>query len=120
MWSTGVQSRAPARAVSQSVRNRSLVPWTQRSYRHADEPITDSSPFARFAFYGHGTGATVRGIDQGWLLYGFDERIELRATSGAAVVNAQGQVVAVHAGGGEENGQVVGVGTPVTKFMGAL
>ena len=61
--------------------------------------------------------ATVEGIQDGWLVYTYDSpRIELRATSGAPVVDQNGQVVAVNAGGGEDGGKTMGVGTPVSKF----
>ena len=64
--------------------------------------------------------AVVEGIEQGWAVYRFDQPIELRATSGAPVVDGQGQVVAVHAGGGDEGGVVIGVGTPTSKFVNSL
>ncbi|MDG2223059.1 MAG: hypothetical protein P8L85_16885 [Rubripirellula sp.] len=64
--------------------------------------------------------AIVEGIEQGWAVYRFDQAIELRATSGAPVVDGRGQVVAVHAGGGNEGGIVVGVGTPTSKFANVL
>jgi hypothetical protein len=64
--------------------------------------------------------AVVEGIEQGWAVYRFDQPIELRATSGAPVVDGQGQVVAVHAGGGDEGGVVMGVGTPTSKFVNSL
>ena len=64
--------------------------------------------------------ATIEGTEDGWLIYRFDRRIELRATSGAPVVDGQGQVVAVNAGGGEQAGQTFGVGTPTTNFASSL
>lgn len=65
--------------------------------------------------------ATVEGIQDGWLVYTYDTpRIELRATSGAPVVDEAGNVVAVNAGGGQDGGKTLGVGTPVNKFYAAL
>ncbi len=65
--------------------------------------------------------ATIYGFEDGWLLYEFEQtHIELRATSGAPIVDQSGRVVAVNAGGGEQQGVTIGVGTPVTKFVGAL
>jgi hypothetical protein len=62
--------------------------------------------------------AVVEGMEDGWLIYRFDDAtIELRATSGAPVVNKDHEVVAVNAGGGEQDGQVFGVGTPTQKFL---
>jgi hypothetical protein len=64
--------------------------------------------------------AVVEGTEGGWLIYRFDRPIELRATSGAPVVDGNGQVVAVNAGGGDEAGMTFGVGTPTTKFVNQL
>lgn len=64
--------------------------------------------------------ATVEGIQDGWLIYRFDQPLELRATSGAPVVDALGEVVAINAGGGDDNGKTFGAGTPVTKFIDRL
>ena len=69
--------------------------------------------------------AIVVGVDDGWLLYRFDEpNLQLQATSGAPVVDDSGNVIAVHAGGSEQNGQMIGIGTSVNKFytsiLGAL
>jgi hypothetical protein len=64
--------------------------------------------------------AKVEGIEDGWLMYRFERRLELRATSGAPVVNGSGQVVAVNAGGGERAGVTFGVGTPTTSFVSSV
>ncbi|MEM8667908.1 MAG: GYF domain-containing protein [Planctomycetota bacterium] len=64
--------------------------------------------------------AAVEGTEDGFLVYVFDRPIELRATSGAPIVNGNGEVVAVNAGGGEGLGRVFGVGTPTTKFVNRL
>ncbi|XZE54356.1 hypothetical protein SH139x_000316 [Planctomycetaceae bacterium SH139] len=65
--------------------------------------------------------ATVRGIERGWLAYEFAEgTLELRATSGAPVLNAAGQVVAINAGGRQGNGVTIGMGSPVDRFYDQL
>lgn len=64
--------------------------------------------------------ATVEGVDDGWLMYRFDNQIELRATSGAPVIDQNGRVVGVNAGGGDSNGDTIGAGTPTSKFVGVL
>lgn len=51
--------------------------------------------------------------------YVFDDQLELRATSGAPVLNAQGQVVAINLGGGQLM-KVFGIGNPVRNFIGSL
>lgn len=62
-------------------------------------------------------GATVEGFDAGFLVYKFDDRtLEIIATSGAPVLNAKHQVVAVNSGGGELDGAIMGLGTPTSKF----
>jgi hypothetical protein len=65
--------------------------------------------------------ATVRGIERGWLAYEFAEgTLELRATSGAPVLNTAGQVVAINAGGRQGNGVTIGMGSPVDRFYDQL
>lgn len=65
--------------------------------------------------------AKVLGEEDGWLVYQFESNdLELRATSGAPVVNSAHQVVAVNAGGGTDGGVVMGLGTPVSKFLAPL
>lgn len=65
--------------------------------------------------------ATVRGIERGWLAYEFAEgSLELRATSGAPVLNTAGQVVAINAGGRQGDGVTIGMGSPVTLFYDQL
>ncbi len=49
-----------------------------------------------------------------------DSDLKLQATSGAAVVNAKGEVVAVNLGGGKNVGLVFGVGNPVSSVRAKL
>ena len=66
-------------------------------------------------------GATVQGYENDWMLYNFDNpNIELVATSGAPIVNARQEVVAINAGGGKEGNTMLGVGTPSSKFIDPL
>ncbi|WP_165235999.1 hypothetical protein, partial [Aquisphaera insulae] len=66
--------------------------------------------------------AKVEGPDEdGFLLYALDDpKTELRATSGAPILNADGEVVAVHAGSTRDGERLLGVGTPFSKFLMAL
>lgn len=67
--------------------------------------------------------AKVIEVDEaGDLLYAFDQAtLELRATSGAPVLNAAGHVVAINLGGGSPNpGQLLGVGNPISRFRSSL
>jgi hypothetical protein len=53
--------------------------------------------------------------------YVFDERIELRAASGASVVDASERVVAVNLGGGKlDDGRVFGIGNSIAAFGPAI
>ena len=61
--------------------------------------------------------AKVDSFDDDWLVYRFAEHPELRATSGAPVVNGYGKVVAINAGGGQDGGNTFGVGTTTTQFI---
>jgi hypothetical protein len=59
-------------------------------------------------------GATVVDVGNDGVQYVFDERIELRATSGAPVVDAAERVIAVNLGGGTlDDGRVVGIGNSI-------
>ena len=60
--------------------------------------------------------ATVSEANQTRLVYVFDRRIELQATSGAPVVNAAGELVGIHLGGGEQLGKSMGIANPVTSI----
>jgi hypothetical protein len=66
-------------------------------------------------------GATVVGVQEGFLVYRFDlAGLELVGTSGGAVLTASGDVVAVHVGGGKQGANLLGLGTPVERFRPAL
>jgi hypothetical protein len=53
--------------------------------------------------------------------YIFDKSgLEMRATSGAPIVDSEGRVVAINLGGGERKGHPFGVGNPVGRFRPAL
>ncbi|MCW3836342.1 trypsin-like peptidase domain-containing protein [Sphingomonas canadensis] len=55
------------------------------------------------------------------LQYVFDDpRLPLRATSGGPVVNAAGQVVGVHLGGGIDKGELIGMATGLQVLTNAL
>jgi hypothetical protein len=60
-------------------------------------------------------------VSDSFLVYQFDSTtVDLRATSGAPVVNAQGRLVAINLGGNPYQGSVRGFGTPVTGVRRAL
>ncbi|HEY8025916.1 MAG TPA: hypothetical protein VIF60_15225 [Burkholderiaceae bacterium] len=64
--------------------------------------------------------ATVRQAKDDGLIYQYDNAaLELRATSGAPLINADGDVVGVNLGGGNHNG-LVGVGDSLTSLRSAL
>jgi len=56
--------------------------------------------------------AVVDQVSQDAIYYRFTNNIELRATSGAPIVDGQGQVVAMNLGGGEHQGAIMGIGNP--------
>lgn len=56
--------------------------------------------------------AIVDQVSKEGLYYRFDNKIELRATSGAPIVDKKGQVVAMNLGGGEYQGAIMGIGNP--------
>ncbi|KAI9132618.1 serine protease [Acaryochloris sp. CCMEE 5410] len=56
--------------------------------------------------------AVVDQVSKEGIYYRFDNKIELRATSGAPIVDAKGQVVAMNLGGGEYQGAIMGIGNP--------
>ena len=58
--------------------------------------------------------ATVKQVGPQFVVYKFDDALELRATSGAALVDTENRVVAINLGGGGK--PVVGFGNPVHAF----
>ena len=61
--------------------------------------------------------ATIAESTATGLSYTFDDpKIELRGTSGAPVLNEQGQVVAMNLGGGEQGGKLFGIANPATAI----
>ena len=66
--------------------------------------------------------ATVVEVTPHDLVYAFDDRsIELRGTSGAPVLNAQGKVVGMNVSGGSgANGQVIGIANPASAMRDAI
>ena len=66
-------------------------------------------------------GATVLEVGADHVAYVFDEPIELRATSGAPVVDASERVVAINLGGRDlEDGRIVGLGNSIASFGPAI
>ena len=61
--------------------------------------------------------ARVAHVDERSITYIFeDPTLDLTATSGAPVLNRNGEVVALNLGGGEQNGSLLGVGNPAAKI----
>lgn len=60
--------------------------------------------------------AVVAEVSPKHLVYVFDNVVELRATSGAPVINGAGEVVAINLGGGEEDGKTFGIGIPSSSI----
>jgi hypothetical protein len=65
-------------------------------------------------------GATVLKVTDEAIAYRYDQPIEIRATSGAAVVDEHGRVVAINLGAVDRDGAVIGIGNPVRSFEPAL
>ncbi|WP_404307559.1 hypothetical protein [Neorhodopirellula lusitana] len=63
---------------------------------------------------------SVSVIHDGFLVYEFDEPIVIAGTSGAPIVNEEGLIVAVHRGGGTNDGKTIGVGTLANRFLPSL
>jgi hypothetical protein len=63
--------------------------------------------------------ATVAEVGLDYVAYVFDEpSVEIRATSGAPVVDEHGDVVAINLGGGTtQDGRSYGIGNPVSSFV---
>jgi hypothetical protein len=66
--------------------------------------------------------ATVAKVSaNGGLIFLYDNpNLEIRATSGAAILNAEGQVVGVNFGGGPKNGRVYGFATGLPALRAAI
>ena len=67
--------------------------------------------------------AVARGMERGYLAYDIlDAGYAVRATSGAPVLNAAGEVVAINLGGGsaDGSGRMYGIGNPATAWRDAL
>jgi len=65
--------------------------------------------------------ATVVASDEKRLDYGFDQRaVRFRGTSGAPILDAKGDVVAVNVGGGVEDGKSIGIGNPTPSVIAHL
>ena len=62
--------------------------------------------------------ATVWGTQDGYYFYDFvDHNYSMQATSGAPVINARGEVVAINLGSGtNEDGSPYGMGNPVSTW----
>jgi len=61
------------------------------------------------------------GIEDDFFWVAFDNpNLELRATSGAPILNSEGEVVAINLGGGVSEGVIFGAGNPVTRFAAPL
>ena len=66
--------------------------------------------------------ATAKGVEAGWSspLRVRESENRNSAPPQAPVLNAAGEVVAIHAGSASEGEKLIGVGTPVTKFAAEL
>lgn len=61
--------------------------------------------------------ATYQGLHEGMLVFVYkNSGLELRATSGAPILNSSGQLVGINYGGGSEDGHLVGLANPVSRF----
>ncbi len=91
----------------------------------AGDRVTLLAPLAGGTDAGLRHDAVVIGMHDGFLLYKFDDPdIQLRATSGAPVVDAAGRVVAINLTGGhlakDDPAAAIGAGNPVAAWRGAV
>jgi hypothetical protein len=56
-------------------------------------------------------------VHENFLVYRFDEPIGIAGTSGGAIVNERGFVVAVQRGGGSKDGKTLGAGSLASRFL---
>jgi hypothetical protein len=82
------------------------------------EPVWLASPLIGGTGLPRAHRATVMGMTQNVIRFAYDDAaLELRATSGAPILNAQGEVVAINLGGGMHNGKLVGFANPASVFV---
>ena len=91
----------------------------------AGDRVTLLAPLAGGTDAGLRHDAVVIGMHDGFLLYKFDDpTIQLRATSGAPIVDAAGRVVAINLTGGhlskDDPAATIGGGNPVVAWRGAV
>jgi hypothetical protein len=60
--------------------------------------------------------ATVNGTGETAVSYRFDDRVELRGSSGGPILNADGEVLGINAAGGDADGQTYGLCGPLAAL----
>jgi S1-C subfamily serine protease len=119
---------APLR--TQSAAGDILAFWTSPDPRLAPRPLAERAPnkdepvwlAAQLVQGAPRTrrlhrGAAVGTDEDGDFIFKFENAaISLRATSGAPVLNAAGEVVAINLGAGRKDGQMIGIANPVDRF----
>ena len=79
--------------------------------------ILDGAPMTKKLHVGQFLGIDYEGD---FVVQFANRQLELQATSGAPILNAAGEVVAINLGGWSEDGYKFGVGNPVSRFRGGL